>query len=268
MSIEKSFLEWDSLLTPEEVYADSISINYMTLTPEGVLYWLESRAVEKGRSTIVRLEGNKIVEVTPKTFNVRTRVHEYGGKPYWVSKNFIYFVNFSDQRIYRQDLSNLESVSPLTPDKNKNGSIGKYMDLTATPDDKRLFFVYEQEFEDHSLPKNTIAWINLTKDAVQEPEILVEGNDFYSEFRISEDGSTCCWLTWNLPNMPWDYTELWLASVADRGIINPTKIAGGNGESINSPVFSPENEIFFVMDFPNKLDDDYQNYWNIFRYNK
>jgi len=266
MSTEKSFLDWNSLLSPEEVYADTVGINYITHSPDGVIYWVESRAVEKGRCTIVRLENDKIVEVTPKVFNVRTRVHEYGGTPYCVGKNFVYFVNFSDQRIYKQDLHNLTAVSPLTPDTNDDGFTGKYMDLTADPDETKLFFVYEQEFQDHSLPKNTIAWIDLTKNDVQEPEILVEGNDFYSEFRLSEDGARCCWLTWNLPFMPWDNTELWLANISLEGIIESKKIAGGSGESITSPVFSHEHELFFSMDFPNKSDDDYQNYWNIFRY--
>lgn len=266
MSTEKSFLDWDSLLSPEEVYADTIGISHLTHSPEGVLYWVESRAAEKGRCTIVRLENGKINEVTPKVFNVRTRVHEYGGTPYWVCKNYIYFINFSDQRIYKQDVHNIDNTIPLTPDKIDDGSIGKYMDVTATPDETKLFFVYEQEFEDHSIPKNTLAVIDLTKEGLQKPEVLVEGNDFYSEFRMSEDGTKCCWLTWNLPNMPWDYTELWIADITSAGLENSHKIAGGNGESINSPVFSAKNDVFFAMDYPGKTDNDYQNYWNIFKY--
>ena len=263
----KSYLDWNALLTPEQVYADTIGIGYLLLSPLKVVYWLESRASEKGRNTIVRQEGEKVVEITPKTFNVRSRVHEYGGRPYFVGKNFVYFVNFMDQRIYKQNVEKYDDIIPLTPDKNKDGSIGKYMNLFATSDETKLFFIYEQEFQDHSTPKNTIAWLDLTTDSIQEPKILVEGNDFYSEFTLSDDGLSCCWLTWNLPYMPWDYTELWIAKVTPNGLDDPKKIAGGNGESIVSPIIK-NNEIYFAMDFPNKSEDDYQNYWNIYRYNK
>ena len=42
-----------------------------------------------------------MVDVTPSGFNVRTRVHEYGGAAYVVSGGEVYFSNFADQRIYR-----------------------------------------------------------------------------------------------------------------------------------------------------------------------
>ena len=41
-------------------------------------------------------------ELTPQGFNVRTRVHEYGGGAYIVAGGEIYFSNFQDQRVYRR----------------------------------------------------------------------------------------------------------------------------------------------------------------------
>ncbi len=41
-------------------------------------------------------------ELTPEGFNVRTRVHEYGGAPYTVIGQTLYFANFADQRLYAQ----------------------------------------------------------------------------------------------------------------------------------------------------------------------
>jgi hypothetical protein len=42
-------------------------------------------------------------DVTPEGFNVRTRVHEYGGGSVLVDGSRTFFANFSDQRLYRQD---------------------------------------------------------------------------------------------------------------------------------------------------------------------
>lgn len=268
MPEEKNYLDWNPILSPEQVYADMIGFSFLSASSDGTIYWVESRPSEKGRYTIVKLDNGKITEITPKTFNVRSQVHDYGGRPYTVGKNCIYFVNFLDQRIYKQNIKNLEDIKPLTPSNNKDESIGKYMDFMESADESRLFFVYEQEFKDHSQPKNSIAYIDVTKDDLQEPEILVKGNDFYTEFNLSSDGSHCCWLTWNLPYMPWDYTELWMADVNSEGFSHKKKVAGGNGESITSPLFGPKNNLLFVMDFPNKADDDFQNYWNIYRYDR
>lgn len=267
MPDEKSFLDWNPVLTPEQVYANTIGINYPTVAPDGELYWLESRASEKGRITLVKLEGEETLDMTP-AYNIRSQVHEYGGKAFHIGAKFIYFVNFMDQRIYKQDIKDINKVVPLTPEKYADESVGKFMDLVALPDESKLLFVYEQEFSDHSKPKNCIGWIDLTKTEIQEPSIIVEGNDFYAELQIANDGSFCCWLTWNLPYMPWDFTELWKATITEKGLIDQTKIAGGLGESIISPVISPTNEIFFSMDFPNKNEKDFENYWNIYRYNE
>ena len=42
-----------------------------------------------------------VAEVVPPDFNVRSRVHEYGGGAYIVRDGTVYCVNFSDQRVYR-----------------------------------------------------------------------------------------------------------------------------------------------------------------------
>jgi hypothetical protein len=66
------------------------------------LYWLEGRAAEAGRNALQRLHGEQIDELTPAPFNVRTRVHEYGGGAYAVAGDTVFFSNFADNRLYMQ----------------------------------------------------------------------------------------------------------------------------------------------------------------------
>src|SRR3954468_11640146 len=63
------------------------------------LYWLAGRASENGRTTLLRLRGSDVHEVTPAPFNVRSRVHEYGGGAYLASGGAVWFSNFADNRI-------------------------------------------------------------------------------------------------------------------------------------------------------------------------
>jgi hypothetical protein len=68
------------------------------------LYWLEGKPTEGGRSVIVHCNGRgERRELTPSPMSVRTRVHEYGGGAYLVHGSTLFFSNFVDQRLYRQD---------------------------------------------------------------------------------------------------------------------------------------------------------------------
>ena len=103
MSQTKSpFGSWPSPLSAARVTAGALRLDQIQLDGEDV-YWIEGRASEGGRSVIVRRSPDgEISDVTPPGFNVRTRVHEYGGGAYTVDEGTIYFSNFADQRIYRQ----------------------------------------------------------------------------------------------------------------------------------------------------------------------
>ena len=102
---------WSSPITADLIVASSIGLGDILLDGEDI-YWLESRPQEGGRSVIVRRAADGAsVDVTPPAaisnggtfFNVRTRVHEYGGGAYLVHNGIVYFCNDADQRLYRQE---------------------------------------------------------------------------------------------------------------------------------------------------------------------
>ena len=79
--------------------------------------------------------------------------------------------------------------------------------------------------------------------------MLVSGNDFYSSPRISPDGTRLAWLTWHHPDMPWDSSELWVGEFAADGTIAHAEcVAGGPGESIFQPEWSPAGILHFTSD--------------------
>ena len=78
--------------------------NQMLRWDGGDLYWSELRPYEGGRIVVCRRGADGTTsDVTPPGFNARTRVHEYGGGHYAVKDGTVYFTNYSDQRLYRQD---------------------------------------------------------------------------------------------------------------------------------------------------------------------
>ncbi|HBL13170.1 MAG TPA: peptidase, partial [Cyanobacteria bacterium UBA11162] len=65
------------------------------------------------------------------------------------------------------------------------------------------------------------------------------------------------WLSWNHPNMPWDGTQLWVASIQENGLLGEAEcIAGGVEESIFQPEWSPDGHLYFIS--------DRSNWWNLY----
>jgi dipeptidyl aminopeptidase/acylaminoacyl peptidase len=258
------FTQWEPAISAEEVFSDIIGFSEIQLEGKKT-YWLEMRPAEKGRYVVVqRDETGKLRDITPSEFNARTRVHEYGGGAYTVFNNIIYFVNFRDQRIYKQS-EDSSKVHPLTPLKNEDGSLGKYASLTVSPDGKKLLFVYEKEY-DNKENENFLAALNLNSEGISEPSIIAKGYDFYADPIFSPTGEKVAWLQWNHPNMPWDSTELMIGKFEKNALHDVKKVAGGRDTSICFPRFDRENKLCFVMDKAVGDTSSSENWWNLYCY--
>ncbi len=259
--------KWVSNITPEQVFEETISF-YNVKTVNNNIYWSELRPAENGRIAIVcRSKEGRIFDILPEEVNVRSRVHEYGGLCWEVDEEYIYFVNFVDQRLYRKKIIADEAPIPLTVEKNIDGSLGKYAAPLLTPDGKTLIFVYEKEFADKE-NENYIAVIDITKNSIQEPTIIVEGKDFYFDPIISTEGHQLAWLQYNHPNMPWNSTELVIADFENGNVVAGSEkiIVGGEGISIGGIRFDKQGRLYFVLDEEDQPEDSPRNWWNFYQY--
>ena len=246
---EAPYGSWKSPITSDLIVSESIKIVEIALDGEDT-YWIESRPSERGRCVVVRRspDGNR-TDVTPVPFNVRTRVHEYGGGSFVVTDGTVYFSNFSDQRLYRQDSD--AQPRPITPEADL-----RYADGVIDQRHGRLIYVREDHTDPDREAVNTLVALGL--DGMDGGKVLVSGNDFYSSPRLSPDGSRLAWLTWNHPNMPWDGTKLWVSEIREDGSLGHSqRVAGGVDESIFQPEWSPDGILHFVS--------DRTGWWNLYR---
>jgi dipeptidyl aminopeptidase/acylaminoacyl peptidase len=237
------FGSWKSPITADSIVADSIGLSSIVLDGTDI-YWLESRPQEAGRSVIVRRTADgKITDITPPEYNVRNRVHEYGGAAYTVVDGIVYFSNNSDNCLYIQNLraENPQQLRQLTHDQTK-----RYADLTVDPHRQRLICVQEEHDSTDLEPLNTIVSIDITK--TDDMYVMAGGCDFYAAPRLSPDGSKLAWLSWNHPNLPWDGTNLQIANVINGFLSAPTLIAGGANEAIFQPQWSSDDTLYFISD--------------------
>ena len=238
---------WRSPISSDLIVQGVVGLKDTALDGDSV-YYLESRPGEGGRTVIVhRSPEGHTRDVNPQPFNARTRVHEYGGGDFVVHEGTVFFSNFANQRIYAAKPG--DEPEPLTAEVDH-----RYADMTVDAARARLIAVRE----DHTgsgEPVNEIAAIGLEDGAER---VLVSGNDFYSSPRVSPDGKSLAWLTWNHPKMPWDGTELWTAGLDEGGTpVGAERLEGGPDESIFQPEWSPDGTLHFVS--------DRTGWWNLYR---
>jgi len=240
---------WPSPVTPELLTAQGVRISEPQASGERV-FWLETRPEEKGRTALVCLHQGERSDLLPAPHSVRTRAQEYGGGAYLAIKTGVFCILDVNQRIYFYSFAKQR----LTPISHEGPY--RYADFCYDPKRRQLLAVREDYSHPDQHPSSAIIAIDLNNGAVS---LRASGADFYSNPRLSPDGSKLSYLRWNHPQMPWDGTECFCASLNDAGeVIGEVRVAGSSRESIFQPQWSPEGELYLVS--------DRSNWWNLYRW--
>ena len=204
----------------------------------GRLFWLEQRPQERGRTTLLVAppgQPEAARELSPGPWNLRSRVHEYGGGVYAVSGADLVWVHDGDGCLWHLPLA-AGSGAPL----------GEPRRLTE-PRPAR-----PRAFADGLIDRQRRRWIGVMEAegcdllvavslAGGEPVVLHRPADFCGYASLSPDGQQLAWVEWEQPCMPWQRSSLWLAGLrADGSLEAPRQLAGsrpGDGPAIS--VFQP-----------------------------
>jgi dipeptidyl aminopeptidase/acylaminoacyl peptidase len=228
-------------------------------------WWTEPRPTEAGRRTLVRRRADGTQEsVLPAPWNVRSRVIEYGGRP-WAGavhdgRPLVVFVNFADQRLYRHDPGS--EPRPLTPVSRVGGGL-RWAEPQLRPQAGEVWCVLEEFTGDGPGDvRRVLAAVPLDGSAAEDRgavrELTEDRHRFVSGPRVSPDGRKAAWLAWDHPRMPWDGTELLLAEVADDGTFGePRVVAGGPEESVAQVDWGFDGSLLYAS--------DRTGWWNLYR---
>lgn len=248
------FGSWESPISANEIAAGGTSLQSLS-TAGDFVYLIESRPSEMGRQVLLKLTSHgDVSECTPSNFNTRTRVHEYGGGEYWVHDGIVFAVSFSDQRVYRIDDKESDPIA-ITPKPEIANSL-RYANGTVSSDGLTIYCVQENHLDQKQILNQIVSF---PSDGKHGPRVIFSGTDFVSSPKISPDGLTLTWLSWDHPNMPWDGTQLHTAQIdTDGTVLNTKLIAGGSDESISQPTWSPDGILHFIS--------DRSGWWNLYSY--
>ncbi len=227
-------------LTLDQVVASNVKRRGLQwCTP--FLYWLEQRPQEAGRGVIVQYDpvAQLAQDMTPPSWSVRSKVHEYGGGDFLATEQGLFFVNASDQQIYCQRGTSCKQVTAGTAIDTR------YADFTYDDHRQKLYAVRERHSDDVI---NDVVCIDLNGCV----EVVASGADFYAAPRLSPNGLKLCWLQWSLPSMPWDYCELIELDLHHR---SQKKMVSHKQISVLAPYYDVDNELWFV--------DDRDGFWRV-----
>lgn len=251
MPMNLPFGSWPSSITAHDVAAGTKPLGGACFYGEKIIVQ-EGRPAEGGRVTLVQYDrnGTNGEELIAVPFNVRSRVHEYGGASWMLIEQEparIIFANFSDQRVYALTLGETEPTA-LTPVSLVNADPTlRFAEFTTGPEGTVLAIMEDLRAE----PVRHIVAIPLDGSAAQDlskVRILSAPARFVAAPRLSPNGEKLSWISWEHPNMPWDSTSLHLAPMTESGVLASQIIAGGDDESVMQPEWLDDDRIAFISD--------------------
>ncbi|MFI1375416.1 prolyl oligopeptidase family serine peptidase [Streptomyces longwoodensis] len=230
------------------------------------VWWTAPRPAEGGRRTLVRRRADGAEEtVLPAPWNVRSRVMEYGGRPWdgavHGGRPVVVFAHFADQRLYRYEPGGGEPT-PLTPLSPVGGGL-RWADLVVRPERDEVWCVLEEFTGDGPTDvRRVLAAVPLDGSAAGDRsavrELTGDAHRFVTGARLSPDGRRAAWLAWDHPRMPWDGTELLVADVRPDGTLDaPRAVAGGPEESLAQVEWAPDGALLY--------SSDRSGWWNLYR---
>ena len=227
------------------------------------LYWLEARAQQAGRVTLVRRRGadGVVAEVSPPEHNVRTRYLEYGGGDFAAHRGIVLWVEFGTQQVWCAIPG--ADPRPLTPD---TGGAVRWSCFRVDPN-RRVVFCLREDTRDGALePVNSLVRLDLDGENTDLGTVLVAGRerrpeergqyaeasgapDFVTDPVLSPDGTRLAWLTWDHPNMPWQATTLWWARVDEAGDLREVQdVPTGAREALEQPTWLDDSTLLVLAD--------------------
>ena len=258
------FGEWDSPIAPRDMATGGLQLLSPAYASNGSLFWLEGRPTDAGRVVVVeRTVGGLVRDWTKSPFNVRSRVHEYGGGAYWLTQGedgnpLLWFVDFVTQRVFRQAGSDRDPVGVT----EETAARHRYADGVVTPNGDWIVAVRERhEGEQATDVVNEL--VAFRTDGTPGTHLVAGGlgnhggrippADFVACPTVSPDGTRIAWVAWDHPNMPWDDTSLWVADFDQVNAVvigEPWLLAGGsgNGEAVTYPAWNSDGDLFAMTD--------------------
>lgn len=215
----------------------------------GAIYLVEGRPSENGRCCIVEYSNSTGVDILPAQYNVRSRVHEYGGAACTIGPGGrLVFTDWNTNGIFSLSAGHIRVIL--------EGSAEIFFaDFDVHPSRPECILAVQEDHRSTTI-QNRIVTINGSTGNVS---YAVQGADFYAHPRFNHDGTRICWTQWDHPDMPWTGSKLYVDDWVEGQLLRGNFVAGKSAvESICQPRWSGDGTLYFVS--------DRTGFWQIYHY--
>ncbi len=246
------FGKWPSAVSAEFVAGKTLRFQSVQALGND-LYWSEMHPEQDGRVTVMRARcDGPALELLKSPWSASSKVHEYGGGAFLATEKTLFFVNAKDQQIWALEFQpddHNTRTSPNTPIQLTHLPAWRFADLVYDEQRQRLICIGEKHPDANAPPLNMIVSIALKNDNAGDLDILVEGDDFYASPRLSPNGQELAYVSWNLPDMPWEAARLHLARLNSQGqVVSTSEPANTLDGAFFQPEWDRNGALWFIND--------------------
>lgn len=160
---------------------------------------------------------------------VGSRVNQYGGGSHVPLQGGVAWVRQRDQALMYRSPNGTDQCWQQHAQRAYGG-------LCADPKRERIIAVEEDTHGQR-----------LVAVSSQGRQVIHEGADFYGAPVISDDGSYLAWVSWSLPHMPWQRSQLNVATLTSHGQLKNSQ-QWDFGAAVSQPQFGPDDALIFMSD--------------------
>jgi dipeptidyl aminopeptidase/acylaminoacyl peptidase len=259
--VEQPHGTWPSPLTAEDVAAQPGTPQWPSVVGEQTWWCAPDPAT--ATVTLMRRDADGAVgPALPAGWPVGNKAIGYGGRPYLATPEVAVFSCSRDQRLYLV----ADEPRPLTPADPEGVTRTNYSDPILGPDGTEVWAIREttrltEELTDPA-PRTVrdVVAVPLSGAGADDStalRVVARGHHFLSTIRLSPDGSRLSWLGWDHPVMPWETTDLMVASVVDGVAVGPVRVLGGDEVSVAQAEWADADTLYALA--------DPDGWWNLFR---
>lgn len=239
---QQPYGSWRSLIPATALAAGAIRLGY-GCCDGGSVYWSEGHPDQAGRVGLWQRspEGARS-EVAPD-LSVGNAINEYGGGAWQVRAGITVFSTLPSGEVWLIEDGLRRLLAP--------GGDFRFGCFEIDPERRLVLAVREDHRRPERHCEQAVVALSLDSLNLDDGQVLASGADFYASPTSNATGEVA-WVQWNLPNMPWDSTELWVAPLED-----PTAaraVSDQPGVSTLHPRWSADGRLIHLSDA--------NGYWN------
>ncbi len=232
---------WPSAITAQALAVGAIRLGYGCFDA-GSVYWSEGHPDQGGRVGLWELSPAGTRQEVVSDLSVGNSINEYGGGAWQVRAGITVFSSLPSGEVWLIEDGLRRRLAA--------GGELRFGCFEIVPE-RRLVLAVREDHRPEGFCEQAVVALDLDSLNLDGGQVLASGADFYASPTLDQTGRLA-WVQWDLPDMPWDSSQLWVAPLTE-----PTTaqaVLNRSGVSALHPRWSSTGQLIYLSDA--------SGYWN------